>query len=303
MAEPDPGGTIGQRVVDALPWLDTIADRIQTPVQNAVNGSGSRVRNILDGVWLGTPLHPALSDVPVGSWTATLVFDGVEFVSGSRFARDTADGTLALGIAGGLAAATTGTSDWRHLSGGSRRMGLAHGLLNAAGLALNAASLGYRMAGRRRAGQLLFLAGYSLNGMGAHLGGELSYWYGLRVNRNVFEKPGPDEFVPVLAESELPDGGLRRVETAGVGILLARTADGEVRAIAATCNHFSGPLENGEREGDTVVCPWHWSRFDLCTGEPLEGPAVFPQASYETRVRDGNVEVRAVAGNAQEKVR
>jgi nitrite reductase/ring-hydroxylating ferredoxin subunit/uncharacterized membrane protein len=302
MAKPDTGGTTGQRVVDALPWLDDLAEKVQPVVQRAVARGGARAKNALDGLWLGTPLHPALSDVPVGSWTATLVFDGVDLVSGSRFARDTADGTLALGIAGGFAAAA-GASDWRYLSGGSRRMGLAHGLLNVAGLALNVASLGYRMAGRRRAGQILFLAGYSLNGMGAHLGGELSYWYGLRVNRNVFESPGPDEFVPVMAESELPEGGMRRVETDGVGILLARTSGGEIRAIAATCNHFSGPLQDGERESDTVVCPWHRSRFDLHSGEPLEGPAVFPQASYETRVRDGNVEVKAVAGNAQKKVR
>jgi len=258
---------------------------------------------VLDGLWMGVPLHPVLTDVPVGSWTATLVFDGLDLVSGARFARDTADGTLAFGIASGVAAATAGASDWRYLSGGSRRMGLAHGLLNAAGLALNAASLGYRLSGRRRAGQLLFLAGYSLNGMGAHLGGELSYWYGLRVNRNVFESPGPGEFVPVIAEDELPESGVRRVEVGDVGVLLARATDGEVTAIAARCNHFSGPLERGEREGDTVVCPWHQSRFELHTGEPLEGPAVFPQARYETRVRGGNVEIRAVAGNAPEKVR
>lgn len=303
MAEPDAGGTISQRIVDTMPWLDDLANKIQPAVQRAVARGGKPAKNVLDGLWMGVPLHPVLTDVPVGSWTATLVFDGVELVSGSRFARDTADGTLAFGIAGGLAAAAAGVSDWRYLSGGSRRMGLAHGLLNAVGLALNIASLGYRISGRRRAGQLLFLTGYSLNGMGAHLGGELSYWYGLRVNRNVFESPGPEEFVPVMDESELPEDGMRRVETDGVGILLARTTDGEVRAIAARCNHFSGPLEEGEREGDTVVCPWHQSRFDLNSGEPLEGPAVFPQSRYETRVRDGNIEIRAVAGNAQRKVR
>ena len=303
MAEPDTGGTISQRIIDALPWLDDVAEKIQPVVQRAVAKGGTRTKNALDGLWMGVPLHPVLTDVPIGSWTTTLVFDGVDLVSGSRFARDTADGTLAFGIAGGLAAATAGISDWRYLSGGSRRMGVAHGLLNVAGLGLNIASLGYRIVGRRRAGQLLFLTGYSLNGMGAHLGGELSYWYGLRVNRNVFESPGPEEFVPVMAEDELLETGTHRVEVGDVGVLLARTTDGEIRAIAARCNHFSGPLEKGEREGDTVVCPWHQSRFDLNTGEPLEGPAVFPQAQYETRVRDGNVEIRAVAGNAPEKVR
>jgi nitrite reductase/ring-hydroxylating ferredoxin subunit len=182
-------------------------------------------------------------------------------------------------------------------------MGVAHGLLNSIGLILSVVSLVLRATGRRNAGRLAFLAGYSISGMAAHLGGELSYHYGLRVNRNVFEKAGPDEFVPVLGEDELAQDELRRVEVEGVGVLLSRSSTGEVCAIAATCNHFSGPLEAGEREGDTVVCPFHNSRFDLCSGEVINGPAVFPQSRYETRVRQGKIEVKAAAENVQKKVR
>lgn len=302
MAE-EPVKTIGERVVEAMPGLEAVGARVQPLVQRAVVRGGKPTRNLLDGVWIEAPLHPMLTDVPIGSWTATLVFDAADIAAGSPKARTLADGTLAFGLAGGALAAVVGLSDWRYLSGNSHNMGVAHGLLNAAGMTLSTASLGLRAAGKRNAGRLLFLAGYSLNGLGAHLGGELTYKYGLRVYRNVFEAPGPDDFVPVLDESELPAGGLVRVEAAGAGILLARTAGGEIHAIAATCNHFSGPLENGEREGDTVVCPWHWSRFDLRTGEALEGPAVYPQALYETRIRDGHIEVKAHEDNVQKKVR
>ena len=297
------GATFTQRLTNRLPWLDVIAEKVQPKVQEVVSAGGAPLRNVLDGTSIGTPLHPALTDVPVGSWTAAVVFDGLNLVSGSKAMRNAADASLALGTAGGFLAAAVGLSDWRYLSGGSRRMGVAHGLLNVGGLAFSTASLAARAAGKRNAGRLLFLAGYSLNGMGAHLGGELSYGYGLRVNRNVFEAPGPDEFVPVLKVDELPDGGMRRVEADGVGILLSRASDGRVCAIAATCNHFSGPLQEGTREGDTVVCPWHNSRFDLCTGKVLAGPAVFPQAIYETRVRDGNIEVMANPENVQKLVR
>jgi len=174
--------------------------------------------------------------------------------------------------------------------------------LNVAGLAFSISSLVLRAAGRRNAGRLAFLAGYSVMGMGAHLGGELSYGHGLRVNRNVYERGGPDEFVAVLDEGELPQDGLRRVEVDGVGVLLSRSSGGEVCAIAATCNHFSGPLEEGAREDDTVVCPLHNSRFDLCSGEAIDGPAVFPQSRYETRVREGSIEVKADEENVQKKV-
>jgi nitrite reductase/ring-hydroxylating ferredoxin subunit/uncharacterized membrane protein len=294
--------TVGQRIVDALPWLDAVAEKVQPKVQEAVEAGGTPVRNVLDGTPIEVPLHPALTDVPVGSWTAALVFDGFDAATGSRAMRNAADATLVVGIVGGLAAAATGLSDWRYLSGGSRRMGVAHGLLNGVGLALSTASLGLRAAGRRNAGRLTFLVGYSISGMAAHLGGELSYGHGLRVNRNVFERRGPDEFTPVLEESELPDSGMRRVSVYGTKVLLSRADDGRICAISDVCSHFGGPLADGDREGNTIVCPWHKSRFDLCSGEVIDGPAVFPQALYETRVHDGNIEIKADEENIQRKV-
>ena len=290
--------TVSQSIIEALPFLDGVAERVQPKVQEAVEAGGTTARNIVDGVWFGLPLHPTLTDVPVGSWTATMALDAVDVVSGSKAARNAADGALVVGIAGGLAAAAIGLSDWRYTTGGSRRMGMAHALLNTAGLALNTTSLVLRAAGRRNAGRITFLAGYSLNGIGAHLGGELSYNYGLRVNRNAFEEGDTDGFVAVLAEDELPDSGMRRVSLDGTHILLSRSLSGEICAISNICSHLGGPLAEGDREGDTVVCPWHKSRFDLCSGEPIDGPATFPQPRYETRTRDGNIEIRA----AEEKV-
>jgi nitrite reductase/ring-hydroxylating ferredoxin subunit len=84
------------------------------------------------------------------------------------------------------------------------------------------------------------------------------------------------------------------VQLAGEDVVVARSEEtGEVCAIAATCSHLGGPLAEGEREGDVVVCPWHGSRFDLCSGEVRGGPAVYPQPRYETRIRSGKVEIRA----------
>jgi nitrite reductase/ring-hydroxylating ferredoxin subunit/uncharacterized membrane protein len=295
--------TLMQRLVEALPFLDDIAEEVQPKVQEVVAAGGTTARNVLDGVWLEAPLHPALTDVPVGAWTAALVFDGLDVATGKEPIRHAADASLVLGTLGAFGASVTGLSDWRYLSGGSRRMGVAHALLNTIGLILSIVSLILRASGRRNAGRLTFITGYSISGMAAHLGGELSYHYGLRVDRNVFEEAGPDEFVPVLDESELAQNDLRRVEVEGVGVLLSRSSAGEVCAIAATCNHFSGPLEAGDRQGDTVVCPLHNSRFDLCSGKVIDGPAVFPQSRYDTRVRNGSIEIKAAAENVQKKVR
>ena len=113
----------------------------------------------------------------------------------------------------------------------------------------------------------------------------------MRVNHTAFEHPR-DRFAPVLRAEELDDGGMRVVELEGEAVLVARCADGEVCAISNVCSHMGGPLGDGEREGDSVICPWHGSRFDLRTGGVEDGPAVFPQPRYETRLRAGKVEIR-----------
>ena len=295
--------TLMQRIIDALPFLDRVAEGVQPKVQNVVEAGGTTARNVLDGVWFEAPLHPALTDVPIGSWTAAAAFDGLDLAIDSRAMRNAADASLAFGVVGALGAAVTGLSDWRYLSGGSRRMGVAHALLNTIGLVLSIASLILRAAGRRNAGRLTFLAGYSVSGLAAHLGGELSYHYGLRVDQNAFQGSGPDQFTPVLDEDELAQDSMRKVQVEGAGVLLTRSLNGDVCAISSVCNHFGGPLEQGDREGDTVVCPWHKSRFNLCSGEAIDGPAVFPQPLYETRVRDGKIEVKAVEQNIQKQVR
>lgn len=296
------GSTISQRIVDSLPFLDGVSDKVQPKVREAVEAGGTTARNVLDGTPMELPLHPLLTDVPAGSWTAALLFDGLDLATGSKAMRNAADASLAVGVAGAIAAAVTGLSDWRYLSGGARRMGMAHGLLNTVGLVFSVASLALRFAGRRNAGRLAFLVGFSISGTAMHLGGELSYNYGLRVNRNAAQAPGPQDFTAVLPEAELPSNGTRGVEADGAKILLSRFGSGEVYAISSVCTHMGGALEDGRREGDTIVCPLHGSCFDLCSGAVINGPAVFPQPRYEVRVRDGNIEVRAEPGNIQEQV-
>jgi hypothetical protein len=61
--------------------------------------------------------------------------------------KNAADASIAVGVVGGIGAAVTGLSDWRYLSGGSRRMGVAHGLLNTIALLLSIASLVLRATG------------------------------------------------------------------------------------------------------------------------------------------------------------
>ena len=101
-----------------------------------------------------------------------------------------------------------------------------------------------------------------------------------------------NEFADVLEEADLEAGRMRAVDVDGVRVLVSRSEDGAVCAIANACTHVGGPLDEGERDGNVVACPWHGSRFDLCSGEVLRGPAREPQRRFESRLREGRVEVR-----------
>ncbi len=273
------------RLTNQFADLTEPLDELAEPVQEAVNAVPQSVRDVLDGVWLGNPLHPALTDVPLGAWTTALVLDLV----GS----EAADDALAVGILGAVPTALTGLNDWSHLKDDTRRIGTVHALLNSTALALNVASFVARRDGHRGLGRVLSGVAYAGATFSAHLGGHLSFGLGVRVNRTAFESPR-DRFAPVCEESELNGGKLVGVELEGESVVVSRSEEsGEVCAIAATCSHLGGPLDEGERDGDSVVCPWHGSRFDLCTGEVQGGPAVYLQPRYEARVRAGKVEIRA----------
>ncbi|MDQ6777051.1 MAG: Rieske (2Fe-2S) protein [Actinomycetota bacterium] len=70
---------------------------------------------------------------------------------------------------------------------------------------------------------------------------------------------------------------MHRLEVDGEAVLLPRSVNGELCAITNTCSHFGGPPAEGKRDGDVVICPWHSSRFDLCSGKVRGGPADLPQ--------------------------
>jgi predicted membrane protein DUF2231 len=122
-------------------------------------------------VWLGHPLHLVLTDVPIGAWTAALVLDAVDGNGRGRPSQG-ADAAIALGIAGAAAAAMTGVTDWQHTWGGDRRVGLMHGLLNTAALALYSTSLVLRRRGARSAGRTCSGLGFLVAMGAAWLGGQ-----------------------------------------------------------------------------------------------------------------------------------
>ena len=295
--------TLMQRIVEALPFLDRISDAVQPEVQKAVDAGGTTARNVLDGVWLEAPLHPVMTDVPIGAWTTALVFDGLDLATGKKPVQARGRRLAPVRDSGSVRgcryrALRLAVPEWRVQADGGRARAPEHDRARPQHRLARPEGHGTQKRGTPDLPDRLL---HQRHGRPSRRRALLP----LRAARGQerLREAGPDDFSPVLDESDLGPDELRRVEVEGVGVLLSRSSGGEVCAIAATCNHFSGPLEQGEREDDTVVCPLHGSRFDLCSGQVIDGPAVFPQSRYETRSREGKIEVKAAAENIQKKVR
>ncbi|HKP86527.1 MAG TPA: Rieske 2Fe-2S domain-containing protein, partial [Blastocatellia bacterium] len=281
-------------LIERQGWLDEVSDALQPAIAETFRSAGEvgqKVEDFLHGTWLGHPLHSVLTDIPVGAWTAALVLDAMDEMSGREEFGRGADAAVAVGIVGAVASAVTGLTDWHKTDGAARRIGITHGLMNATALALYATSLACRRRKDRRAGRGLSFLGYAIASASAYLGGHLVYGEQIGVDHTADQDP-PREFVRVMAEADLREGEPHRADAAGMPVLLVRRG-GRVFAIAETCSHLGGPLADGKLEGDSVRCPWHGSRFSLEDGRVLEGPSVHTQPCFEARVRDGQIEVRS----------
>jgi 3-phenylpropionate/trans-cinnamate dioxygenase ferredoxin subunit len=99
------------------------------------------------------------------------------------------------------------------------------------------------------------------------------------------------------AAAALERGERLQIELDG-DLVAVVTVGGEFYAYEDRCTHDGEALHGAELELEAsgravVICPRHGARFCLRDGEALTPPAYEPVRVYETRVRDGRVEVRA----------
>ena len=142
-------------------------------------------------------------------------------------------------MAAAVPTAASGLNDWSDTYGRETRAGLVHAMAMTTALSLYLASAAARARDSRRCGKALGLAGLGVLLAGGYLGGHLSFVHGVNVNRTAWQE-GPQEWTPVLADADLADGERRKVDAAGISVLLYRSA-GQLCALASTCSHMGGP--------------------------------------------------------------
>lgn len=278
--------------VEKWPWLATLNDSVSSvvqPVYDRYRGNLA-VELLHGGRWAGHALHPALSDLPIGFWSGSLLLDVVSQDADDDRRWGPAATLSAAGLVAAVATATTGVADWTVSDGEDRRVGLFHGLLNGAAVVLQGASLAARLAGRRTPALGLSAAGMAVTAAAGFVGGHLVQGRGAMVNR-VAANTGPTRWVKAVTEDDLADGVPKGVDVEGRKVLLYRD-HGTVYAIDDLCSHAGALLSRGPVVDCVVTCPLHESQFDVRDGHIVRGPAHHPQPALPARVRNGWVEIR-----------
>ena len=284
-------------------WLESAADKIQPAVLNAFESAGTRgkaIKNFLHGTKLGHPLHPILTDIPIGAYTTTAVMDVMELFGNDGVKRG-ADTSLAIGLVGAAGAAATGAADWTGTSGQNRRIGLMHATINIGATVLNIASLMLRKkkTSRKLAIGLSFAA-LGVTALAAYLGGHLVYGEQMGVDHTAGGGRYPLRFTDVCNDEDLKEGKMICSKARDIPVLLVRQS-GSLYAIANICSHLGGPLNEGKLlDNACIKCPWHNSVFSLEDGSVADGPATQAQPKFEIRVHNGKIQVKLTK---QEKIK
>lgn len=245
------------------------------------------LRSLLHGTWLGHPLHPLLTDLPVGALTVALVLDLLGIYDGANWA------TL-IGFAGLIAAALAGMVDLDETDGKARQYGGLHAGLMFVALVFYLFSLLVRygvMPGDPAYAIGTAAAGYLFIVLGAYVGGDLVFAHGNSVDRHAWRGGGMKW--AALDVSELPERTPTKAKAGAQSLVLVRVGE-HITALHDVCSHAGCSLSEGKVVGETIQCGCHGSRFRLQDGGVVVGPATFDQPAYEVRRTDGKLEARRI---------
>ncbi|MET0236533.1 MAG: Rieske (2Fe-2S) protein [Kibdelosporangium sp.] len=274
--------------------LDTAAGAIRDAVHKVLKPGTAK--DLLHGVWLGHPLHPALAQFPVGCFVGAALLD----LTGNP--GKAADRLIGWGVLGSVPAALAGAADYADSHEDQQRVGVVHAAANSTALLCYLVSLGLRAKDKRLGGLVFGLAGIALVGAGAMLGGDLAFRRALGSN-HAEEVPhtGPADWCDLGLADEFGDGELVRRSAGDIPVFVLRHG-ARWTVLHDRCSHLAAPLSTGELttvDGDEcVVCPWHGSVFRIDDGQVVHGPATAPQPVLDSRVQDGRLQtkVREIPG-------
>ena len=128
-----------------------------------------KLASLLRGEWLGHPLHPVLTDLPIGFWTSAWVLD---LLPGNRAA---ARSLIGLGVLSAVPTAMAGAADWVQMDRDKDNIAVPHAISNSTATALYALSWWQRRRGHHWRGVIVAQLAATAATVGGYLGGELAF--------------------------------------------------------------------------------------------------------------------------------
>jgi nitrite reductase/ring-hydroxylating ferredoxin subunit len=258
---------------------------------NALFRAMTPIRDLLQGRWLGHPLHAAVTDIPIGLLLGSVILD----VIGQPTA---ADVTLVATIVFMLASALAGLADYSETEGTALTRATLHATLMTVALVVLIVSAALRWGAPvdRTLPVALSIIGFLIVTAGAFVGGDVAYVLGNMVSRHAFRGPGTKwirlDTGDVTDLAQLPEATPTKMRAGINDVVVVRIGDG-LHAMHEVCAHAGGPLHEGQVVEGCIQCPWHGSRFRLTDGLAKRGPTVYDQPAYEIRAAEaGGYEVR-----------
>ena len=241
-------------------WRSTTAGRDRSANSTVAgsprsSGRSDPIKDLLNGRWLGHPLHAAATDLPIGLLLGAVVLDLI----GQPAA---ADIVLLATIITMLLAALAGLADYADTEGTALTRATTHSTLMVVALVLLVISAILRAGAPvdRTVPIALSIVGFLIVSAGAFVGGDVAYVLGNMVSRHAFRGAGTKwiklDTGDVTDLAALPEATPTKMR-AGINDLVVVRFGETVHALHAVCAHAGGPLNEGTIVDGCVQCPWH----------------------------------------------
>lgn len=268
------------------------------------------IKDVLEGKPVRCPLHPAIVHFPLAAFFLGVALDIASWIAPHPELHfgPAAFVAIAAGVGTALLAAIVGFVDYSDIRSDhpAKKTATLHMALNLVAVALFALSLGLRYDHTDVVPTSgwpfgLGLAAAAILGYSGYLGGLLVYDDGIGVGRHRRRTPTPERTIAAQKLStgdfavpgalDLRDGEIIRVSASGTIIAIAKSG-GRTCAFQEFCTHRYGPLSEGTLKDGRVVCPWHGSAFDPCTGKVSAGPAKVDLRTFPIETANDIVRLR-----------
>jgi uncharacterized membrane protein len=153
--------------------MDAVENKVEEVMEKVAEAMPAKARSFLAGDWLGHPLHPMLTDLPIGFWTSSFLLD----FFGGRKSRRSSAAFVALGVAAAAPTVAAGLVEFDKIAtdDAKRKTAVVHTVSNTVGTLLYLCSFLARLRGNRGKGIILGLLGASAVTVGGYIGGQLAY--------------------------------------------------------------------------------------------------------------------------------